>query len=100
MDEDDLGPWRDMAALQHLVELDLVTMKFSNVKALLTAVGPRLETLTLEMDEDQVWDAYVYHHFPFSLLYFRIRVTEARSSTSAGTALSSNHSACSSETRC
>ena len=54
MDEDDLGPWRDMAALQHLVELDLVTMKFSNVKALLTAVGPRLETLTLEMDEDQV----------------------------------------------
>ena len=63
MDEDDLGPWRDMAALQHLVELDLVTMKFSNVKALLTAVGPRLETLTLEMDEDQVGDAEVNHHF-------------------------------------
>ena len=54
MDEDDLGPWQDMAGLQHLVELDLVTMKFANVKALLTAVGPRLETLTLEMDEDQV----------------------------------------------
>ena len=69
MDEDDLGPWRDMAALQHLVELDLVTMKFSNVKALLTAVGPRLETLTLEMDEDQVGDAHISipSNFEFSL---------------------------------
>ena len=54
MDPESLVPWQDMAALQHLVELDLVTMKFANVKALLTAVGPRLETLTLEMDEDQV----------------------------------------------
>ena len=61
MDEDDLGPWRDMASLQHLVELDLVTMKFANVKALLTAVGPRLEILTLEMDEDQGNGSEIVH---------------------------------------
>jgi hypothetical protein len=61
MDELDTGPWRDMAALQKLVELDLVTMKFVNVKALLAAVGPRLETLTLEMDEEQGDGSEVVH---------------------------------------
>ena len=34
-------------------QLDLVTMKFENVRSLLVVVGPRLQKLTEECDEEQ-----------------------------------------------
>ena len=36
-----------------LKELDLVTMRFSNVRTLLKVVGSKLINLTLEMDDEQ-----------------------------------------------
>ena len=38
---------------QHLIELDLVSMRFANIQSLLKVVGPQLESLTLEVDEEQ-----------------------------------------------
>ena len=45
--------WGPLLRLQNLVELDLVTMKFENIRALLTVVGPKLDKLTVECDEEQ-----------------------------------------------
>jgi hypothetical protein len=54
LDEMHGSVWEPLLRLQHLAELDLVTMKFENVRALLAVVGPRLERLTVECDEEQV----------------------------------------------
>lgn len=43
LEENDFGAWENLSLLSSLVELDLVTMRFVNVKGLLRAVGPRLE---------------------------------------------------------
>jgi len=53
--------WEPLLSLKHLVELDLVTMKFENVKALLVVVGPRLEKLTVECDEEQGTGSEIVH---------------------------------------
>lgn len=47
------SPWNALLSLQCLNELDLVTMKFANVKTLLMTLGGQLTTLTLEMDDEQ-----------------------------------------------
>jgi len=39
--------WDALANLKHLTELDLVTMRFSNVKSLLRRVGPQLTQVSL-----------------------------------------------------
>ena len=36
-----------------MIELDLVSMRFANIQSLLKVVGPKLESLTLEIDEEQ-----------------------------------------------
>lgn len=53
--------WEPLLRLKHLVELDLVTMKFENIRALLAAVGPRLERLTVECDEEQGNGSEIVH---------------------------------------
>ena len=45
--------WTSLLRLKHLVELDLVTMRFDNVRALLAVVGPQLEKLTVELNDKQ-----------------------------------------------
>ena len=40
--------------VQHLTELDLVTMRLENIRSLLEVVGLRLDRLTVECDEEQV----------------------------------------------
>ena len=45
--------WTSLLRLKHLVELDLVTMRFDNVRALLAVVGPQLEKLTVEFNDKQ-----------------------------------------------
>ena len=45
--------WEPLLRLQNLIKLDLVTMKFENVRSLLVVVGPRLQKLTVECDEEQ-----------------------------------------------
>ena len=46
-------PWIKLKDWQHLIELDLVSMRFANIQSLLKVVGPQLESLTLEVDEEQ-----------------------------------------------
>ena len=53
--------WSQLLTLENLVELDLVTMQFENVKVLLKAVGSVLRTLTLEMDEEQGNGSEIVH---------------------------------------
>ncbi|CAB4067446.1 unnamed protein product [Lepeophtheirus salmonis] len=53
--------WVSLLHLVNFVELDLVTVKFANVKTLLTVVGARLEHLTLEMDEEQSSGSEIVH---------------------------------------
>lgn len=53
--------WSKLLSLQNLVELDLVTMQFENVKVLLQSVGHVLKTLTLEMDEEQGNGSEIVH---------------------------------------
>ena len=53
--------WSQLLSLNNLVELDLVTMQFENVKVLLKAVGHVLKTLTLEMDEEQGNGSEIVH---------------------------------------
>merc|ERR1719209_270559 len=53
--------WAPLLRLKHLVELDLVTMKFENVRSLLVVVGPRLERLTVECDEEQGNGSEIVH---------------------------------------
>jgi hypothetical protein len=61
LDEVDPRPWTSLSGLANLVELDLVAMRFINVKSLLRLVGPRLRTLTLEMDEEQGSGSEIVH---------------------------------------
>ena len=53
--------WSKLLSLKSLVELDLVTMQFENVKVLLEGVGHKLRTLTLEMDEEQGNGSEIVH---------------------------------------
>jgi len=53
--------WDPLLRLHNLSELDLVTMKFENIKSLLTIVGPRLERLTVECDEEQGNGSEIVH---------------------------------------
>ena len=53
--------WTSLLRLKHLVELDLVTMRFDNVRALLAAIGPQLERLTVECDEEQGNGSEIVH---------------------------------------
>ena len=53
--------WEPLLRLHNLSELDLVTMRFENIKSLLAAVGPRLERLTVECDEEQGNGSEIVH---------------------------------------
>jgi len=53
--------WEPLLRLQNLIELDLVTMKFENVRSLLVVVGPRLQKLTVECDEEQGNGSEIVH---------------------------------------
>ena len=55
------GVWASLLRLNHLVELDLVTMRFDNVRALLAVVGPRLEKLTVEFNDKQGTGSELVH---------------------------------------
>ena len=61
LDDSHSGVWAPLLRLKHLVELDLVTMRFDNVRALLAAVGPQLERLTVECDEEQGNGSEIVH---------------------------------------
>ncbi len=55
------GPWGPLSRLEDLHELDLVTMRFANVRPLLAVVGPQLTSLTLEMGEEQGVGSEIVH---------------------------------------
>ena len=55
------GVWVSLLRLNHLVELDLVTMRFDNIRALLAVVGPRLEKLTVEFNDKQGTGSELVH---------------------------------------
>ena len=53
--------WSSLLKLQHLTELDLVTMKLENIRSLLEVVGERLQRLTVECDEEQGTGSEIVH---------------------------------------
>jgi len=53
--------WSSLLRLQHLTELDLVTMKLENIQSLLEVVGERLQRLTVECDEEQGTGSEIVH---------------------------------------
>ena len=53
--------WTSLLRLKHLVELDLVTMRFDNVRALLATVGKQLQKLTVEFNDKQGNGSEVVH---------------------------------------
>jgi len=53
--------WNSLLRLQHLTELDLVTMKLENIQSLLEVVGERLQRLTVECDEEQGTGSEIVH---------------------------------------
>lgn len=57
----DKCPWQPLSRLEQLSELDLVTMRFGNVRSLLSVAGPSLTTLTLEMGEEQGVGSEIVH---------------------------------------
>lgn len=61
LDTEGEEPWKGLLMWHNLVELDLVAMKFANVKSLLRIVGDRLEALTLEVDEEQGSGSEIVH---------------------------------------
>ena len=61
LDENDANPWINLSNLKKLTELDLVTMRFANVKSLLQAIGPKLTKLTLELDDEQGAGSEIVH---------------------------------------
>ncbi len=54
-------PWNPLSRLLDLCELDLVTMRFANVRSLLRVVGARLSSLTLEMADEQGVGSEIVH---------------------------------------
>ena len=54
-------PWQGLSAWKNLKELDLVTFRFANVWSLLELIGPQLETLTLELDDEQGNGSEIVH---------------------------------------
>ena len=61
-------PWLGLRKwFSSLRELDLMTMRFANVWSLLELVGPQLESLTLELDDEQVESLT---HFLFCIVLF------------------------------
>merc|ERR1719430_484104 len=71
LDDSHIGVWAPLLRLKHLVELDLVTMRFDNVRALLAAVGPQLESLTVEGHVHLHGFAFLWGHCQ-ALKYLRI----------------------------
>lgn len=61
MEETHVQVWEPLLRLSNLVELDLVTMKFENVRSLLTVIGPKLQKLTVECDEEQGTGSEIVH---------------------------------------
>ena len=62
VDEADIvRPWSQLTMWSRLKELDLVTMRFSNVRTLLKVVGSKLINLTLEMDDEQGSGSEIVH---------------------------------------
>jgi hypothetical protein len=60
-------PWTKLLDWKNLVEIDLVSMRLANVESLLKVVGPQLESLTLEVDEEQGSGSeivYIARHCP------------------------------------
>jgi len=53
--------WQSLLRLQHLTELDLVTMRLENIRSLLEVVGLRLDRLTVECDEEQGSGSEIVH---------------------------------------
>jgi len=61
MDDSHTQVWLPLLKLTKLVELDLVAMRFENVRALLTVIGGQLERLTVECDEEQGNGSEIVH---------------------------------------
>lgn len=61
LSDEHLSTWNGLRLLDSLTELDLVTVMFVNVKALLQAVGGQLRTLVIEMDEEQGTGLEIVH---------------------------------------
>eukprot|EP00088_Acartia_fossae_P045155 TRINITY_DN4838_c0_g2_i2.p1 TRINITY_DN4838_c0_g2~~TRINITY_DN4838_c0_g2_i2.p1 ORF type:complete len:1164 (-),score=256.22 TRINITY_DN4838_c0_g2_i2:454-3480(-) len=61
MDESHVQVWEPLLKLNNLVELDLIVMRFQNVKSLLTVVGSRLQKLTIECEEEQGNGSEIVH---------------------------------------
>jgi len=61
MDDSHTQVWGPLLNLNNLVELDLVAMRFENVRSLLAVVGSRLERLTVECDEEQGNGSEIVH---------------------------------------
>jgi len=55
------GPWLGLRKWTGLKELDLVTFRFANVWSLLELIGPQLEALTLELDDEQGNGSEIVH---------------------------------------
>eukprot|EP00094_Tigriopus_californicus_P010814 TCALIF_10431-PA protein Name:"Protein of unknown function" AED:0.01 eAED:0.01 QI:0/0.5/0.33/0.66/0.5/0.33/3/50/1148 len=56
-----LSTWNGLRLMDSLTELDLVTVLFVNVKALIQAVGGQLRALVIEMDEEQGTGLEIVH---------------------------------------
>ena len=64
-------PWLGLRKwFSSLRELDLMTMRFANVWSLLELVGPQLESLTLELDDEQVGSLT---HFLLTIVLFPLK---------------------------
>jgi len=61
MDDSHVQVWDPLLNLRNLVELDLVAMRFENVRSLLAVIGSRLERLTVECDEEQGNGSEIVH---------------------------------------
>jgi len=61
MDDSHIQVWEPLLKLNNLVELDLVAMRFENVRSLLSVIGSRLERLTVECDEEQGNGSEIVH---------------------------------------
>lgn len=53
--------WAPLLKLSNLVELDLIVMRFQNVKSLLLVIGHRLQKLTVECEEEQGNGSEIVH---------------------------------------
>lgn len=54
-------PWQDLNRLSRLTDLDLVTMRFANVRTLLTSIGEKLTSLSLDLEAEQGNGSEIVH---------------------------------------